>query len=633
MMAIRPGPIARFSGLIGATCLALFSASAPAAAPASGTASFEWDLTDLYPSTAAWSEALEHTHDAAQHLEMYRGTLGQNAAALLSALDALSAVRKDSARISMFAQLQSDSNLLDAAAHDRLQQAQVLGTLVDEQSAWVAPEIVALGAERVQAMESELPELARRFDHFLDNTQRAAPHTLSPELETILAQVGTILQQPGTTHGLLGDGELPFPTVLLSTGTKVRLDEPNYEKYRTSAVRADRQRVFDAFWGLHKSFEGTLGNLQAEQVMGDVFSARTRHFDNSIQAALFADNLPESVYRTLVSETHAALPTLHRYLRLRKRLLGISGALEYFDGYAPLFASSAEPRFSIQSAQRLTLAALEPLGDAYLEQLRQGFAGHWMSAYPRQGKTSGGYTAGDAYDVHPYLLLNHTGEYESLSAFAHEWGHAMHTVMADRTQPFEKSDYSLFIAETAAITNELLLNDYMVAHAKDKNEKLYYLAQALESIRTTYFRQVQFAEFELAMHEAFEQGHALSGDSLSQMYCTILKRYYGEAEGIMRIRPDYCLEWSYVSHFYEDFYVFKYATSIAGAAYFAEAIHSEGAVARDRFLTLLRAGGSDYPYPLYVQAGADLATPGPYRALMARMNRLIDEIEQLQRTQ
>jgi oligoendopeptidase F len=631
-MVSRLSSVSLFRCLVAAACLALVGAPALPAAPPPANAATDWDLTDLYPNTATWTEALEHTRSVAQHLDSYRGTLGQNAAALFTALDAVSAVRKDSSRIAMYAQLQSDSDLLDAAARNRLQQAQVLGTLVDERSAWIAPEIIAIGAERVQAMETELPELAQRFDHFLDNTLRAAPHTLSPELEAILAQAGTILQQPGTTHGLLSDGELPFPTVTLSTGTKVRLDEPAYEKYRTSAVRADRQRVFDAFWGLHKSFEGTLGNLQAEQVMGDVFSARTRHFDNSIQAALFADNLPESVYRTLVSETHAALPTLHRYLRLRKRLLGISGPLEYFDGYAPLFASSAEPKFSVQAAQRLTLAALEPLGDAYLEQLRQGFAGHWMSAYPRQGKTSGGYTATDAYDAHPYLLLNHTGEYESLSAFAHEWGHAMHTVMADRAQPFEKSDYSLFIAETAAITNELLLNDYMVAHAKDQNEKLYNLGQALESIRTTYFRQVQFAEFELAMHEAFEQGQALSGDSLSQMYCTILKKYYGEAEGIMTIRPNYCLEWSYVSHFYEDFYVFKYATSIAGAAYFAEAIHSEGPAARDRFLAMLRAGGSDYPYPLYVQAGADLATPGPYRALMARMNRLMDEIEQLQRT-
>jgi oligoendopeptidase F len=617
--------------LPGILALALLSGQALCAAPPPAAVSADWDLTDLYPNTAAWSEALEHTRSAAQHLDTYRGTLAQNATALFTALDAVSNVRKDSRRLAMYAQLQADSNLLDAAARNRLQQAQVLSTLLEEQSAWLAPEIVALGTDRVHAMEAEQPEFTRRFDHSVDNTLRAAPHTLSPELEAVLAQAGTILQQPGTTHGLLSDGELPFPTVMLSTGIKVRLDEPSYEKYRSSAVRADRQLVFDAFWGLHKSFQGTLGNLQAEQVMGDVFSARTRHFDNSIQAALFADNLPESVYRTLVSETHAALPTLHRYLRLRKRLLGISGPLEYFDGYAPLFASSPEPRFGLQDAKRLTLAALEPLGDAYLDQLRQGFAGHWMSAYPRQGKTSGGYTATDAYDVHPYLLLNHTGEYESLSAFAHEWGHAMHTVMADRAQPFEKSDYSLFIAETAAITNELLLNDYMVAHAKDRNEKLYFLGQALESIRTTYFRQVQFAEFELAMHEAFEQGRALTGDSLSQLYCTILKKYYGEAEGIMKIRPDYCLEWSYVSHFYEDFYVFKYATSIAGAAYFAEAIHSEGAAARDRFLTMLRAGGSDYPYPLYVQAGADLATPGPYRALMARMNRLMDEIEQLQR--
>jgi oligoendopeptidase F len=614
------------------SCLSGFTVPAlSATSPPSSTAS-DWDITDLYPNTAAWTEALERTRSAAQHLDSYQATLGESAAAMFAALDAMSAVRKDSARIVMYAQLQSDYNLLDAAARNRLQQAQVLGTLVDAQTAWIAPEIVALGAERVQLFESQSPELTQRFDHYLDNTLRAAPHTLSPDLENLLAQAGTILQQPGTTHGLLSDGELPFPTVLLSTGTKVRLDEPDYEKYRAAPVRADRQRVFDAFWGVHKSFEGTLGNLLAEQVMGDVFSARTRHFDNSLQSALFADNLPESVYRTLVSETHAALPTFHRYLRLRKRLLGINGPLEYFDAYAPLFASSVEPKFSVQAAQRLTLAALEPLGEAYLEQLRQGFAGHWMSAYPRQGKTSGGYTATDAYEVHPYLLLNHTGEYESLSAFAHEWGHAMHTVMADRAQPFEKSAYSLFIAETAAITNELLLNDYMVAHAKDKSEKLYYLGQALESIRTTYFRQVQFAEFELAMHEAYEQGQALSGDSLSQMYCTVLRKYYGEAEGIMSIRPDYCLEWSYVSHFFEDFYVFKYATSIAGAAYFAEAIHSEGAAARDRYLTMLRAGGSDYPYALYVQAGADLATVAPYRALMARMNRLMDQIEQLQRT-
>jgi oligoendopeptidase F len=621
----------RLTALAATVGMAALAAGAHAATPAASSAT-DWDLTDLYANTAAWSEALERVRSEAQHLDSYRGTLGQSAGALLTALDAESTARKEAARVAMYAQLQSDSNQLDGAAHNRLQQAQELTTLLDAQTAWIAPEIVALGTARVQALESQLPELATRFDHFLDDTLRAAPHTLSPELEGVLAQAGTILQQPATTHGLLSDGELPFPTVLLSGGKKVRLDEPNYEKYRGSAVRADRQRVFDAFWGLHKSFEGTLGNLQAESVMGDVFTARARHYESALQAALFADNLPEDVYRTLVSETHAALPTLHRYLRLRKRLLGITSPLEYFDGYAPLFATNPEPKFSIPTAERLTLAALEPLGSEYLEELRRGFASRWMSAYPHAGKTSGGYTATDAYDVHPYLLLNHTGEYESLSAFAHEWGHAMHTVMANHAQPYEKSNYSLFIAETAAITNELLLNDYLVAHAKDKNEKLYYLGNALESIRTTYFRQVQFAEFELAMHEAFEHGEALSGDSLSQLYCTILRKYSGEAEGIMKIRPDYCLEWSYVSHFFEDFYVFKYATSIAGAAYFAEAIHAEGAPARERFLAMLRAGGSDYPYPLYVQAGADLATPAPYRALMARMNRLMDEIEQLQRT-
>jgi oligoendopeptidase F len=229
------------------------------------------------------------------------------------------------------------------------------------------------------------------------------------------------------------------------------------------------------------------------------------------------------------------------------------------------------------------------------------------------------------------LLLNHNDNYSSLSTFAHEWGHAVHTLLTVKNQPFETSNYSTFIAESASIANEMLLNDYMVAKAKTREEKLYYLGEGLESIRGTFFRQVMFAEFELAIHETLEAGQPLSGARMTEMYCELIRRYHGEAEGVMTIDPAYCIEWAFIPHFFYNFYVYQYATSMAGAAQFTDAIVTEGRPAAERFLAMLRAGGSDYPYEIYKRAGIDMASPAPYRALVARMNRIMDEIESLRK--
>ena len=237
---------------------------------------------------------------------------------------------------------------------------------------------------------------------------------------------------------------------------------------------------------------------------------------------------------------------------------------------------------------------------------------------------------GTAYDVHPYLHLNHNYDYESLSTFVHEWGHGIHTLLDNETQPWEKSNYSTFIAETASISNEMLLNDYMVAHAKSKQEKLYYLGEGLELIRGTFFRQTMFGEFQLAIHEEVEKGNALSGKRMSEMYCGVLKKYHGDAQGVMKIDPNYCIEWAFIPHFYYGFYVWQYATSMAGAAEFTDAIEHEGAPARDRYIAMLKAGGSDYAYSLYKKAGIDMATPAPYQALVARMSRILDQIDALE---
>ncbi|MEO8925397.1 MAG: oligoendopeptidase F [Caldimonas sp.] len=606
---------------------------APAAdgPPTSADARLHWDLGDLYPSADAWTASYRKTRSAAEKIGQLKGTLGADAASMRRALTTLSDLRRETARLSSYANLLADEDLRVAPAQERRQQAQSLRTLLGENSAWLAPEVIAIGHDKVEAFLAQDAVLRQHFDFLLRDILRNAPHTLSPEAEALLAASGNVLAQPNNIFQQLADAEMPFATIELSGSEKVRLDQAAYEKFRTAASRADRKAVFDAFWGSWKNYQGTLGATLDTQVIGDIFSARARRFDTALDEALFSDNMPPAVYRTLVAQTNAALPTLHRYLRLRKRLLHIDGELAYYDNYPSLFPTSAAPRFSVEESERLTLAALAPMGDEYLGLLRRGFAGRWMDALPHQGKRSGAYMNGAAYDVHPYLLLNHNDNYESLSTLAHEWGHAVHTLLTQAQQPFEKARYSTFIAESASIGNEMLLNDYMVNNAKSRDEKLYYLGQGLESIRTTFFRQVMFAEFQLQMHEEVEQGRPLSGERLTQLYCTLLRRYYGEAEGVMKIDPLYCTEWEYVPHFYYGYYVYQYATSMAGAAEFTDAILKEGAPARDRFLTMLKAGGSDYAYELYKRAGIDMASPAPYQALVARMNRVMDEIEALER--
>jgi oligoendopeptidase F len=610
--------------------LLLGARSIAAEAPVAAGKQLNWDLNDLYASPQAWQQEYERVTTAAKTLSRYQGKLGSSAGDLYAALDAVSRVTRDYLRVYVHASLRADEDLRVAANQEREQQVQTLDTTISEQTSWLAPEILAIGADKVRSFVAADPRLKQRFDFYLDNKLRGARHTLGLEAEGVLAAAGNVLQQPTTLHSQLSNAELPFPKVTLSTGEQVQLTTANYEKYRQTGNRADRKLVFDIFWSAWKQFEGTYGSMLTTHVMGSVFNARVRKFDGAMAAALFPANMPATVYRTLVSEANAALPTLHRYLKLRKRRLGISDELQYFDNYPPLFPLAKSPAFNLDDSKRITLEALKPLGEDYLSALRQGFTGQWMSVYPAPGKRSGAYMNGAAYDVHPFLLLNHNDDYQSLSTFAHEWGHAVHSLLTNRAQPFDKARYPTFIAESASIGNEMLLTDYLVSRAASRAEKLFYLGNAVEEIRQTYFRQVMFAEFELAVHEEVEQGRPLSGQRMTEMYCTLLRKYYGEAQGVMKIDPAYCIEWAYVPHFYYNFYLYQYATSMAGAAYLTDDILRQGVAARDRFLTLLRAGGSAYPYEMYQRAGLDMATGTAYRALAARMNRLLDEIEQLE---
>ena len=637
MMMMNAGPsfgprLGRARAALAGMLLGLLMTAGGALGTAAAAEGAQWDLRDLYATPAAWTASYQRTRATVDALERHKGTLGASAGAMFGGLTAISDARRETARLYAYAFLTSDEDLRNAPNLERKQEAQSLFTLLAEKTAWLAPEIQAIGDAKVRAFIAQSPALASRFDFYLLDTLRFAPHTLGLEAEGVLAATGNVLAQPNSVFTQLVDAELPYPTIELQ-GTKVRLTQSEYEKYRSSVDRAERKAVFDAFWAAFKAYQGTLGATLTTQVMGDVFSARARRFDNSLQQALFEDNMPERVYRTLVAQANAGLPTLHRYLRLRGQLLGISGELAYYDNYPPLFKVAVQPRFTLAESQAMTLAALAPMGDEYLTLLKRGFASRWTDPYPRAGKASGAYVVGSAYDVHPYVLLNHNDDFASLTTLAHEWGHAVHSLLANANQPYEKASYSTFIAESASIANELLLGDYLVRNAKSREQKLLYLGEQLELIRQTFFRQVMFAEFQLTMHELREQGQPLSGAALTEKYCALLKRYYGEAQGVMKIDALYCNEWAYIPHFYYGYYVWQYATSMAGAAQFADEIQgANGAAVRDRFVTMLKAGGSGYAYEIYRRAGVDLGEPAPYQALVRRMDRIMDEVEALVRT-
>lgn len=594
--------------------------------PTRSDPAFVWALEDLYETPVAWEAARASIETRLPSLADYQGRLGESAEVLQEALDTYFGLLKDFYQIAVYANLKSDEDTRVASEMERRQAVGLLASKFGQASSYMAPELVSVGSDRVEAFISENPDLAP-YDHFLRNVLRQSPHVLSAEAENVLASASLVTSAPSNVYNILSNADMPWPSVTLPTGEEVTLNQAGYARLRGHADREVRHEVFEAFWDLWNQFEATYGSILAGDVQAAVFQARARKYDSSLDWSLSSENVPVAVYRTLIEQTNSNLETLYRYFRLRGRMLGVD-QMQYYDIYPPLV--QADLQFSVDEAKEITLEALRPLGPEYLSILERGFGERWMHVYPQPGKRSGAYMSGSAYDVHPYLLLNYNEDYNSLSTFGHEWGHAVHTVLASEAQPFSKYDYSTFTAEIASTINEVLLENYMIEHATTDEEKLFYLGQVLESLRGTFFRQAMFAEFELAIHEEIEAGRPLSGEKLTEIYGNLLKKYHGHDQGVVHIDDKYAVEWAYILHFFNyNYYVYQYATSIAGGIYFADNILKGGEEEREAFLDVLRAGGSDYAYEILQDVGIDMATPAPYQALVARMNTVMDEIEEI----
>ena len=584
-----------------------------------------WNLTDLYPSVEAWSEARDEVMADFDRIDSLRGTLDDSADSLYQAYRLVSDTYKKAGRVYVYASLNADEDLRESETQERRQLGDIMFARFGEVTAWMQPELIKVGREVVESYIKEDDRL-QPFAHQLDDSLRNAAHTLSPETEQTLSYFSQTFGAPNDTYSLLANSDIPWPTITLSDGEKIVVDSQGYSKARSRANRDDRKLAFDTFWNKWAEYRSSVGMVLNSHLQTQVALAKARNYDSVLHRELFQDNLPPKVYRTLVEQVNKALPTLHRYFKLRARMLGVE-QMHYYDIYPPLVSLNRE--FSLETSKKITLDAMAILGDDWVSLQKQAMEDRWMHVYPQRGKRSGAYMAGFAYDVHPYLLLNHNDDYSSLSTFAHEWGHAMHTVYAKQEQPFETAGYATFIAEIPSTSLELILQDYMTRNASTIDEKLFYLGHALEGMRGTFFRQTMFAEFELALYEAAERGEALSGDRITEMYGEILRRYHGHDDGIVLIDDLYTNEWMFVPHFYYNMYVFQYATSKTAGTAMYEKIVSDGEAGVENYKNLLRAGGSDYPYKLLVNAGVDLATPEPYEAMVRKMNAIMDEMERL----
>jgi oligoendopeptidase F len=587
---------------------------------------YKWNLADLYPSDEAWRAAKDKVLGDIQTLAPFKGTLAQSADRLADALDAANRIGKDFQRVAIYAGLSSDQDTRVSAYQGMQQEMQQAGAMFGETVAFLEPEILKIDQATLDKWMAGSPRL-KTYAHYLDDIQRRRAHTLTDAEERLLAASSIVTSQPQSIYGIFSNADFPYPSVTLSDGKTVKLDAAGFSLYRGVTDREDRRKVMSTFFTELGKYRGTFGATLNAQVQGDEFVAHARHYRTALESALDGPSVPVAVYTRLVQGVNEGLPTFYRYLLLRRKMMKLQD-LHYYDLYAPLVAT-ADLSYTAAESEKNVLAALAPLGPDYTAAIKKAFDERWIDLMPTEGKKSGAYSNGGAYDVHPYMLINFNGKYADMTTEAHELGHTMQSYLSNKAQPFHLANYPIFVAEVASTFNEALLNDYMLKTIKDPDTRLSLLGSYLENAKGTVFRQTQFAEFELAIHQMAERGEPITGDALDRVYLRIVRKYYGHDQGISVVDDYVQHEWAFIPHFYLDFYVFQYATSFTASAALSEKVLEGDQAATKRYLAFLAAGCSKYPIDLLKDAGVDMTTAEPLKLTLQKMNRVMDEMERI----
>ena len=587
---------------------------------------YKWDLTGLFKSDAEWRAAKDAISLKINEVEKFKGTLTSSAANLLSCLEFNSALNKEATRLFNYAGLNSDLDTRNMNYTGMKQELQQMFSDFGARSAFIQPEILTADWSVIDNFIKSESRL-EPYRMGLDNLFRTKKHTLSEKEERIMALSGMVDGVSYSIYNTFSNAEMPAPEVTLSDGKKVLLTGTAYGKYRALANRDDRKKVFEAFFNNLEKFKAVYGEMLYGNVQKDIFQAKARHYESSLESALFPNNIPVGVYHALVDNVNKNLSAFHRYLQIKKRMMGVD-TLKYLDLYAPV-VKDVDLKYSYEEASKIVLEALKPMGKDYVATVKRAMDERWIDVFPTPNKQSGAYSNGSMYDGHPFILLNFNDSYMDVSTLAHELGHSMQSYLSNKKQPYPLADYQIFVAEVASTFNEVLLFNYMIKNETNDDVKLSLLMNWLDGFKGTLFRQTQFADFELKIHEAAEKGLPLTGETLSKMYIDMVKLYYGSDKGICKIDNYLEMEWAYIPHFYYNYYVYQYSTSFTASIALAEKVMSGDTIALHRYIDFLSAGGSDYPIVLLKKAGVDMTTAEPLENTIASMNKVMDEIEKI----
>lgn len=585
----------------------------------------QWNVDALYADMDSWEKAFVKAAPPMQKprwpaLNHFKGKLGISSNSLKEALDMQFALSRELSMLYTYAHLRHDEDI----THDRHKTAynKILALCHDfaEESSWLEPELLALD-ESVLNRFLEDPFLASYRFH-LEKIIRVKKYMLSPQGEELLAMAAKAMQSPGKAFSAINDADFKFGMIQDSSGNEKELTHGLYGLYLREQDRQLRENAFKKLQGKYLSYENTLCELINGQIQSHVFNAKARNYSSCLEAALYPKNIDTKVYHALIKAVNDHIDTLHRYVRLREKVLGV-GQLHLYDMYVPLI-SAMDIRMSYKEAEEITIESVAPLGAEYQNLLRSGFKEQrWVDRYENKNKRSGGYSSG-CYDSMPYILMNYKGILRDVFTLAHEAGHSMHSLMSHKHQPYHYGDYPIFLAEVASTFNEDLLMRLMLERAKSKDERIFLINEKIEDIRATLFRQTMFAEFELLIHDFAEKNIPLTPKLLKEEYFKLNRRYFGEA---VVIDDEATAEWSRIPHFYYNFYVFQYATGISAALALSERVCKGGNVEREEYLSFLKAGCSRYPIDILKSAGVDMHTAEPVTTAIAKFGALVAQLE------
>ena len=586
---------------------------------------FTWKIEDLYPNEDAWRADKDVVVGLIARIDDLQKNWTASSANMITLLDLISEINIKSGVLSAYSSHQGATDIGDVRFQKMEGELQSIFINFGAKLSFINPDVLAMGKEKFEQYLKEEPKL-KPYSFMIEDILRNKDHILPEDQQKIVSMTGLFSSVPSKTANMLNDMEIPPAEVTLQNGTKVALNYANYVKYRGDKNAADRSLVMREFWKHQKTYENTFAILQDGSVKSHFFGAKVKKFDNCLDAKLFGDNIQREVYTNLVKSVKENLNPLHRFLKLKQKLLKLD-KYRYEDVYASA-VPSVEKLYTFAESEKIIKESLKPLGKEYLDMLDVAYSSRWMDIYPNKNKESGAYSSG-VFGVHPYVKLNYNGEYDAVSTATHELGHAMHSYFSNKYQPYPTADYTTFLAEIASTFNENMLMEYLLKSETDDTFKLYILDKYLDQVRGTLYRQTLFADFELAMHEKVEEGKSLTADWLNEKYLSLTREYYGHDKGVCQVDDYIQTEWSKIPHFFYNFYVFQYSTGIISSMALAEMVSNGTEKERDAYLGMLKSGGKDYPINILKEAGVDMTTKGPYEKAFKRFDNLVTEMEKI----